>query len=47
MKNTFTFLLLAAIMLLAACINKNEIKPENVDWDSPLYQLNEIGRAHV
>lgn len=43
MKNTFTFLLLAAIMLLAACINKNEIKPENVDWDSPLYQLNAQG----
>lgn len=43
MKNTFTFFFLAAITLLVACNNKNEIKPENVDWDTPLYQLNANG----
>ena len=43
MKNTFILLLLATITLLAACNNKNENKTGNVDWDSPLYQLNAQG----
>lgn len=39
MKNTFSLLLVVAMMLLAAC-NNTKNNPENVDWDHPLYQLN-------
>lgn len=42
MKNTFSLLFVAAMMLLAACNNTNN-KADVVDWDHPLYQLNSNG----
>ena len=43
MKHSFILILAALAMLLAACSNEPKEKKMNVDWDSPLYMVDQEG----